>query len=121
MKIKKLDNMFLAANNLEEAKSFYSDILGLEIKFDFSESGLMAFKIGTDEPAIILKDITKYPETKSTIWFEVDSVKKVYAELKSKKVHFLHEPFKIRTGWAVEFSDPSGNKLGLTDYVIDAS
>jgi predicted enzyme related to lactoylglutathione lyase len=24
--------------------------------------------------------------------------------------------FKIRTGWAVEFIDPSGNNLGITDY-----
>jgi predicted enzyme related to lactoylglutathione lyase len=121
IKIKKNDNMFLAANNLEAAKSFYSDILGLSLKFDFSENGLLAFKIGDDEPAVVLKDINKHPETKSTIWFEVDSVKEVYAELKSKKIHFLYEPFKIRTGWAVEFLDPSGNKLGFTDYKIDAS
>jgi len=28
----------------------------------------------------------------------------------------LSEPFEIYTGLAVEFEDPFGNKLGITDY-----
>jgi predicted enzyme related to lactoylglutathione lyase len=28
----------------------------------------------------------------------------------------LSEPFKIRTGRTVEFHDPSGNVIGITDY-----
>ncbi|HPF09838.1 MAG TPA: VOC family protein [Flavobacteriaceae bacterium] len=119
MKIKRLDNLFLGANDLEQARSFYTQTLGLGIKFDFSHNGLLAFKIGDDEPAIILKNLGKYPKTQPTIWFEVDSVWKAYEVLKSKKVTFLSEPFKISTGWAVEFLDPSSNKLGLTDYLAD--
>ncbi|MEZ4797556.1 MAG: VOC family protein [Flavobacteriaceae bacterium] len=116
MKIKNLDNLFLRTEDLEKSKTFYSNVLGLEIKFYFSNNGLLAFKIGEQEPAIILKDLNMYPNTKPTIWFEVDSVNKVYSELKEKGVEFLYEPFKIKTGWAVEFLDPSGNKLGFTDY-----
>ena len=29
------------------------------------------------------------------------------------------EPFKIKTGWAAEFTEPSGNLLGITDYKND--
>lgn len=119
MDIKNYDNFFLGSNNLEESKSFYVNKLGLDIKFDFSQNGLLAFKIGDSEPAIILKDLNKYPEAKPTIWFEVDSVKEVHKHLEKKGVVFLHEPFKMRTGWAVEFLDPSGNKLGITDYIRD--
>ena len=88
------------------------------VKFDFSQQGMIAFKVGNEEPAIILKDKSKFPETKPCVWIEVNNVKEIYLKLKSKGVHFLSEPFKIKTGWAVEFTDPSGNQLGLADYII---
>jgi predicted enzyme related to lactoylglutathione lyase len=50
---------------------------------------------------------------------EVENVTDTYNRLKQKGVVFLSEPFKIRTGWAVEFKDPSGNQLGITDYLAD--
>jgi predicted enzyme related to lactoylglutathione lyase len=114
--MKNYDNLFLPAENFEESIKFYSEILGLEVKFDFSAHGMIAFKVGNEEPAIILKDKNKFPNVKPTIWMEVDDVKEQYEKLKSKGVQFLSEPFKIRTGWAVEFVDPSGNNLGITDY-----
>ncbi|MEO8821257.1 MAG: VOC family protein [Ginsengibacter sp.] len=117
MKIEDFDNLFLGATDLEKAKLFYHDILGLEIKFDFSDKGMIAFKVGNNEPAIILKDLTRFPATNPTIWFKVDSVHKCYDEMKNKGIVFLSEPYKILTGRAVEFKDPTGNILGITDYI----
>jgi predicted enzyme related to lactoylglutathione lyase len=77
----------------------------------------VAFRIGQDEPAIILKDAGKFPLVKPTIWFVVDDVNRVHQELGSKGVAFLSEPFEIHTGMAVEFEDPFGNRLGITDYL----
>jgi predicted enzyme related to lactoylglutathione lyase len=115
--MKNYDNLFLPAENIEESKQFYSEILGLETKFEFTNQGMVAFKVGNEEPAIILKDKNKFPNVKPTIWIEVDDVKEQYEQLKLKGVNFLSEPFKIRTGWAVEFVDPAGNQLGFTDYI----
>lgn len=114
--IKGYDNFFLPANNYMESVRFYSEILGLEKKFEFAEQGMVAFKVGDEEPAIILKDTTKMPGTLPTIWMEVEDAKAIYEKLRAKGVVFLSEPFRIRTGWAVEFTDPSGNRLGFTDY-----
>ena len=111
------DNFFLPVDNYEEAKYFYSEILRLKLKFEFDEKGMAAFAIGNEEPAIILKDKTKFPQAEPTIWFEVDDVKKNYEILNKKGVKFISEPFQIKTGWAVEFTDLSGNRLGITDYV----
>jgi predicted enzyme related to lactoylglutathione lyase len=44
-----------------------------------------------------------------------------YEHLKAKGLKFLSEPFAIHTGMAVEFDDPFGNRLGLTDYSKNAS
>jgi predicted enzyme related to lactoylglutathione lyase len=110
------DNFFLPADNLNEGRKFYQGMLGLKMKFDFSDKGMVAFNVGEQEPAIILKDTAQFKNMKPTIWFVVDSVQEKFAELKGKGIKFLSEPFHIPTGMAVEFEDPFGNRLGITDY-----
>ncbi len=112
----KYDNFFYPAEDIEASKKFYTEVLGLPVKFDFSQQGMVAFQVGNEEPAIILKDKKKFPQVKPTIWIEVENVQTSYKELLLKGVTFLSEPFKIKTGWAVEFFDPSGNVIGITDY-----
>jgi predicted enzyme related to lactoylglutathione lyase len=114
--MKDYDNFFLPIDDLEKGKDFYRKILGLSVKFDFSDRGMVAFKVGNQEPAIILKDLKKFPQAKPTIWFVVNDVIEEYKKLKEKGVQFLSEPFHIPTGLAVEFEDPFGNRLGITDY-----
>lgn len=110
------DNYFLPVEDMEKAKKYYSNSLGLQVKFDFSDKGMIAYRIGNEEPAIILKDKKKFVDMKPTIWFVVQNVYESYKEMQSKGVVFLTEPFKIGTGTAVEFEDPFGNRLGITDY-----
>jgi predicted enzyme related to lactoylglutathione lyase len=46
--------LFLPAENFVEGKKFYSEILGLEAKFEFAVQCMIVFKIGNEESAIIL-------------------------------------------------------------------
>lgn len=117
--MRKYDNFFLPAGDIEESRRFYADILGLDVKFDFPDMGMTAYSVGEEEPAIILKDTSKCPDAAPAIWFEVDDVRTCYQKLKGRGVRFLSGPFKIKTGWAVEFLDPAGNRLGITDYNLD--
>lgn len=114
--VKDYDNFFLPIEDYQASIHFYSEVLELEKKFEFAEQGMVAFKVGEQEPAIILKDKTKMPGSVPTIWFEVDDVRILHEKMKQKGVAILSEPFHIRTGWAFEFADPSGNRLGFTDY-----
>jgi predicted enzyme related to lactoylglutathione lyase len=114
--MKSYDNFFLKSKDLKESREFYEKRLGLSIKFNFQDKGMIAFKVGDEEPAIILKDVKAFPDIKPTIWFVVDDVEEEFLMLKEKGVKFLSEPFEIHTGMAVEFEDPSGNRLGITDY-----
>jgi predicted enzyme related to lactoylglutathione lyase len=116
--MKDFDNFFLPANDLSIGKEFYHDILGLDVKFDFSKQGMMAFKVGQQEPAIILK---AHPDAKPTIWFTVEDVGQEHDRLRARGVKFISEPFRIRTGLAAEFEDPFGNRLGITDYSASSS
>lgn len=110
------DNFFLPVDDMESAIKYYSETLGLKVKFNFSDKGMVAFHVGNEEPAIILKDKRKFPDAKPTIWFVVDNVAAEYGKLKSNGANFLTEPFPIGTGTAVEFEDAYGNRLGITDY-----
>ena len=77
---------------------------------------MVAFRVGEEEAAIILKERKKFPNMTPAVWIEVDDVRAKYAALQGRNIRFLSEPFRIRTGWAVEFFDPSGNRLGFVDY-----
>ncbi len=112
----KYDNFFFPADDLATSRRFYQDVLDLPVKFDFSESGMVAFRVGEEEAAIILKERKKFPNMTPAVWIEVDDVRAKYAALQGRNIRFLSEPFRIRTGWAVEFFDPSGNRLGFVDY-----
>ena len=112
----KYDNFFFPADDLAASCRFYQDVLDLPAKFDFSENGMVAFRVGDEEAAIILKEREKFPDMTPTVWIEVEDVRPEYAALQGRNINFLGEPFRIRTGWAVEFIDPSGNRLGFVDY-----
>lgn len=51
--MKNYDNFFLPVSNYEECKKFYSEILGMKMKFEFAAQGMAAFCVGDEEPAII--------------------------------------------------------------------
>jgi predicted enzyme related to lactoylglutathione lyase len=116
--MKDYDNFFLPADDLSLGKDFYQGVLGLDIKFDFSAQGMIAFKVGDQEPAIILKT---QPGARPTIWFTVDDVREEFDRLQAHGVKFVSHPFQIRTGLAAEFEDPFGNRLGMTDYSVRPS
>ena len=53
--ISNYDNFFLPSDNLDTAKDFYKNKLGFDIKFDFSEKGMVAFKVGDNDGASFKK------------------------------------------------------------------
>ena len=77
---------------------------------------MAAYCVGDGEPAIILKDVNRFPNMKPTIWFEVEDVHTEFKKLSDQGIVFMTEPFQIRIGWAAEFEAPFGNRLGITDY-----
>jgi len=114
--MKNYDNFFLPVDDLEKAMKYYTETLGLKIKFNFTDKGMVAFNVGNEEAAIILKDSKKHPDAKPAIWFVVNNVMQEYDRMRKCGVKFLSEPFKIGTGISVEFEDEFGNRLGITDY-----
>ena len=51
--MKKYDNLFIPVDDLEMAKKYYENNLGLKVKFDFSDMGMVAFCVDGEEAATI--------------------------------------------------------------------
>jgi predicted enzyme related to lactoylglutathione lyase len=114
--MKDYEHFFLPSGDLKESMEFYQALLGLPVKFDYSNIGMMVLKVGESETTLVLKELKRFPQAKPAIWLLVEDVQEEYKRLSAKGVKFLSEPFPYETGFAVEFEDPFGNRLGLTDY-----
>jgi predicted enzyme related to lactoylglutathione lyase len=118
-----VDNVLLSVGDFETAVDFYGG-LGLPVKFQIPTLGIAGFRVGAEEPGIIVRVGTVHeqgPRDTPRLWLEVRDARAAAAELRERGVIPLEEPFEVATGWTVEVSDPWGNVIGLTDYTKDPS
>ncbi len=119
-----VDNIMLAVGDLAQARAFYETTLGLPVKFAVPQAGVVGYRLGPEEPGLLIR-LQAMPPTPPRdtprIWLEVRDARAATAALRERGARILGEPMEILTGWAVEFTDPWGNVLGLTDYVKDPS
>ena len=69
-----LDNVLLDVGDLEVAKGFYAGRLGLGVKFDFPDAGVVGFRLGDEEAGLVVRagDVAPGPPRPSPrLWLEV--------------------------------------------------
>ena len=109
----RLGKIMIFVSDLSEAKRFYCDVLGFPLKEETSNRlafvhegcDFIAFKCAKDS------EIEDYSQmARSVFVFEVVSIDKTFAELKSKGVEFLHnEPAENDFSRYAAFRDSFGN------------
>jgi predicted enzyme related to lactoylglutathione lyase len=117
-----VDNVLVEVGDLERARRFYGELLGLPEKFAFPQIGLVCFRLGDEEPGLLVRAGTVEPgppRQSPRLWLEVPNARAAAALLGDAGVALLEEPLELRTGWVVEVADPWGNVIGLTDYSGD--
>lgn len=107
-----IDNVLFAVADFDAARRFYAETLGLALKFEAPGMGLAGFRLGPEEPGLLIRTGNGAPR----LWLEVADARAAAAQLRELGVEPLAEPFEVQTGWTVEFADPAGNVVGLTDY-----
>jgi predicted enzyme related to lactoylglutathione lyase len=117
-----IDNVLFDVGDLEAARRFYGELLGLEEKFAFPRIGLVCFRLGDEEPGLLVRASGAEPgapRPSPRLWLEVPNARAAAAMLGDAGVGLLDEPRELRTGWVVELADPWGNVIGLADYLND--
>lgn len=113
----------LTVQDLEDAKIFYRDILGMRFLFDggtmaFFQCGQIRLMIGaSDQPS---------PSSGTIVYFRVPDLQSAFTDLKTKAVPFVQEPhlvarMKSHDLWLAFLKDPAGNTLGLMSEVARAT
>lgn len=110
-----------AVNNLQKAKQFYAETLGIKVKE--SKEGLELHPGSTD--VFIYPKADHTPATFTVLNFLVDDIEAAVDELKQKGVRFEHYEGEIKTdekgihrnggptiAW---FKDPAGNILSVIE------
>ena len=119
-----VDNVLVGVGDFEVALDFYTGTLGLPLKFQIPTLGVAGVRLGPEEPGLLLRAGAIHPQgprETPKVWLEVRDARAAAAELRSRGVEPLEEPFEVATGWTVEVADPWGNVIGLTDYTKDPS
>ncbi|GGL75940.1 hypothetical protein GCM10010129_19460 [Streptomyces fumigatiscleroticus] len=114
------DNVLLPVGDLEQAVGFY-ERAGFTVGFRLDEAGIALLRVGGETPGILLRTEEGLghrppPWSCPRVWLEVPDARSAARALRAAGVHPLDEPSPVATGWTVEFADPWGNVLGLTDY-----
>lgn len=113
-----------SVNDLEDARAFYGEKLGLELKDD--PMGILELHVAGSTPIVIYPKANHVPATFTVLNFPVQNVEETLDDLVKKGVRFEHyneEDFKtnekgIFTGegpviaW---FKDPAGNILSILE------
>lgn len=123
MKLEHIHQIAVFAKDLDEAITFYRDILGATYITKFDPPGLVFFDFGGTR---LLLEKTG---PKASVYFRVDDIHSAHEELKTKGIKFIADPhliFRDENGifgsageeeWMAFFSDPSDNILVLASRV----
>ena len=113
MTITGIANVMLGASDLDRARAFYRDTLGLAVKqeipgFVFFETGPVTLCLSAAHARLADRP------GPSEVVLSVANVRDAYAALMEKGVEFLREPANV-TGdsWAANFRDPDGHLLSI--------
>ncbi len=115
-----------SVNDLEKAKVFYQNVLGLEVA---ENHGLLELHIAGSNPVMIYPKPNHVPATFTVLNFPVDDVEKTVDELTQKGVPFEHYDMEqLKTdekgiargnggptiAW---FTDPAGNIISVLEMM----
>jgi methylmalonyl-CoA/ethylmalonyl-CoA epimerase len=106
----------LTVANLDEARAFYRDALGMTFLFN---AGTMAFfQCGSVRLLIGTEGQGNAPGGGTILYFRVSDIQATHAALREKGVTFVQDPhlvarMKSHDLWLALFRDPAGNTLAL--------
>lgn len=133
--IKKLSHATIYVTNQEEAKKFYTEKLGFELRTDATMEGFRWLTVGPktqpELEIVLMEPKAGFMFDEATVKnlreliqkgamgagvFDTEDCKATYEELKGRGVEFLSPPQERPYGIEAIFKDNSGNWFSLTQH-----
>ena len=112
MKIKAIGFVGIPVTDLQRARSFYEDVLGLKVSEEMMGGKWLEYSVGDDTLAIANVGEQWRPSDQGTgAALEVENFDEAIKRLKDRHVRFAAEPFETPCCHMAVVQDPDGNKL----------
>ena len=132
--LKQLTHVGIWVHDQEEALTFYTEKLGLELREDVTVPEMGNFRwlsvgvpgqeevsltllavpgppVFDEETSAKLKELVAKGAAGSGLFFQTDDVQSTYEDLRNRGVEFLQQPTEQPYGVDAGFRDPSGNNM----------
>lgn len=118
--LSKISQISVTVHDLEEAVSFYRDVLGMHLLFQVPKMAF--FDCEGIRLMLAVPDKPEFDHPSSIIYFQVEDIHGVYAKLADRGVVFEGTPQRVakldqREIWMAFFRDVDRNLLALTSEV----
>ena len=112
MKIKAIGFVAIPVADIERARPFYEEVLGLRTSDEMMGGKWIEYAVGEDTLAIANVSDTWTPSDQGTgAAFEVEDFDEAIDRLRDRHVRFAAEPFETPCCHMAVVQDPDGNKL----------
>lgn len=112
MKINSIAFVGVPVTDVKRARSFYEDVLGLEVSDEMMGGKWIEYSLGNSTLAIANVGEQWAPSDQGTgAALEVENFDEAIRRLKDRHVRFAAEPFETPCCHMVVIQDPDGNKL----------
>ncbi|PYK05685.1 MAG: glyoxalase [Verrucomicrobia bacterium] len=112
MKIKAIGFVAIPVTDIERARPFYEEVLGLRTSDEMMGGKWIEYAVGEDTLAIANVSDTWTPSDQGTgAAFEVEDFDEAIDRLRDRHVRFAAEPFETPCCHMAVVQDPDGNKL----------
>ncbi len=109
--IKEVAFVAIAVSDVEEARKFYQETLGLKPSHTAMEGAWVEYELGGTTIGVGCHPAWQPSRDGTSVAFEVDDMDTTIARLKERGVVFDMEKTETPVCWMAQFRDPSGNKL----------
>ena len=112
----------VAVADLERARRFYGDVLGLELSDRGTEEGVLVYRTGATQLVVYQSEYAGTNRANAVVWGVGDDMDKIVAALEAKGATFEHYPDIGRLDGNVHMAegaklvwlkDPDGNILHI--------
>ncbi len=119
----KPSSAIVAVSDIERARKFYRDTLGLKLLDDSMDDSVLAFATGDTQLVVYRSNFAGTNRANAVVWGVGDEIETITQALKARGVTFEHYDDMEREGdihtaghfKAVWFKDPDGNILHLNN------
>jgi len=112
-KLFKIDNIMYRVSDLEVAKKFYTEVLGLKKVWEDKEAQMIGFVFEQSDSEVVIHTDKNLP--KFDYSYLVGNVVSFCKEVKNKGYTVKLEPVDVRPGKYAIIADPDGNEIPIID------